>query len=1015
MSYQHTVQQLSHKYDGKFVRKLSEEDFRQDDLFIKSFERSSQGRIEILTTALSRFIQHEPHEVSLKDILTELDEFVRVSLHQYPKISDETFLKMLDSKKLDMEQKIRLTDFRIHQNKYVIQLLESIFLIFLAHTKLCEKTKPIKILKDLAIMCYDYHMRYSDGRIFADLKLLMQHQDRSMLCGSFLKQYIRISREPHSDFRSSFLYSIEFLKKGLYTLSLKKTISNLDATLSLLTSKKELPNPNKTKRLMEVAVTLLNPQHMEEDFLIDPNFSSRSSRNFSYGFGASWLSVDLEDQLMSIWDIQKQRDTLKNFTNSWIKSDGVRNDSMVLVEVEEKVVGKKETEFVWKYMNIPCSKFSNYEVVSDHMASIKVLQEPNKNRFLSIQNWYYQNLLNGLQRQMLDNWFSKPFSTHHGVDTDEILRRCEKFIPSIYGFESVDYSAATDHLPMESTQMYLETYLEYTGNQELIPSVTEAISARFFDLKGASIEHESMDAPLDHIVDDVDKEAERRTIEAGLDPSDTKRFGFLFGMYFRKSVRKYLVDKHGAKPEQKNGQMMGNPLSFSVLCGLNLTTWLATVEKELNVRFHSIRDEEGKHHLTVENMVTHEFTKMPRGRFVDEFIGPCVINGDDGLLPILSNRTKEIHSFESSELGFVVNDLKSFEDFIREVSPGKFVVQFNINSILFEMRFVKKNGVLTAPFSTSYNDVEFHELQPIGYFNLSLFYGKNVKQGKDRHDKTSIGDDYNALLENISVIPVRLSVDNLFMYYHSDVIKSSNQLVLKYPGVPKIKDSFEISLYLPVSLGGSHMIQSIMQEDLPFLFESANIISYQAIGRIMKTLAPDDMDVLSTVTIKDISYGKSLECPWDGPLEGLTPADVHSKAITWLTKQFILDMIQTREISLKEFPGSIGSIELFDLFLSELQVVFRNFSLLNVETQGIKTFTDSLDLFKLEGPVLTEFQEEMERNIRNVIARHLLENNLIFDYSFEGLLGSVTDIFIRIDEEEVNKVIALFSTFLNIL
>ena len=154
----------------------------------------------------------------------------------------------------------------------------------------------------------------------------------------------------------------------------------------------------------------------------------------------------------------------------------------------------------------------------------EALAEPSKFRILTIGDGYTYTALQPLQGALIDGWKKQPYSTMRDPDLTQKVNQLDKRSLPNSSFVSVDYESATDYLKSSVTLTILQT-IRHTQYGELA--------------------YQSMSQPTTVIY-----------------PNE-----------------KYSFKERIPDCTQKNGQLMGHPLSFPLLCVANLTEYQVAYDR----------------------------------------------------------------------------------------------------------------------------------------------------------------------------------------------------------------------------------------------------------------------------------------------------------------------------------------------------------------------------------------------------------------------------------------------------
>lgn len=298
----------------------------------------------------------------------------------------------------------------------------------------------------------------------------------------------------------------------------------------------------------------------------------------------------------------------------------------------------------------------------------------------------------------------------------------------------------------------------------------------------------------------------------------------VFGMH----ALYYPNDGHWIRgKDQSNGQLMGSPLSFPILCLANLAVYILTMEeegwmKELeeNIRKYDIAAERERYYLEHSAMM-HRGTMIALSKErknlwslmntgLENLYSRVLVNGDDMLyIGTKENWEKHIHVGGAVGLNLSVGKAYLHHEYA------------NVNSVSC-LRNLHRPGV--TPWR-------------VGFLNTGLFLGKHKVLSKEddgesrdlpreiptfvserslRHILKNKEEALGDLEEEVS--PLSAVIDELlsgslpgkqgevlgqFLKHHSEEITKECFAFLRYPKRDRMKaSSFHRNLFLPISLGG---------------------------------------------------------------------------------------------------------------------------------------------------------------------------------------------------------------------
>jgi len=182
-----------------------------------------------------------------------------------------------------------------------------------------------------------------------------------------------------------------------------------------------------------------------------------------------------------------------------------------------------------------CSEANRVEAIA--------LPEPGKFRIITKGCGYLYTLLQPLQGEMIDAWKRCHASTMEDDDLTEMVNRVHANLPEHEQWLSIDYTAATD---------YLERRITYVALEALPPSKYRDLA--LLSLRGGKVVYKDVSADRTRLLGVGSKEP--------------------------------CLELDGS-----NGQLMGSPLSFPLLCLINLAVYEHTIDKwfqianELGIKF----------------------------------------------------------------------------------------------------------------------------------------------------------------------------------------------------------------------------------------------------------------------------------------------------------------------------------------------------------------------------------------------------------------------------------------------
>lgn len=288
-------------------------------------------------------------------------------------------------------------------------------------------------------------------------------------------------------------------------------------------------------------------------------------------------------------------------------------------------------------------------------ARIALLVEANKVRYLTVQSVFYQTYCRKLQKFLSKEWKNSGFSTMD--DNNEWINKFTRMFEEnrklgrYHG--SADFTDATNLMKPEITKYLIEGILKRLKleNTSFAQIIRETVDSRDFDLDRINFVNHPNPEEGSKIAKDIKTELKKRY--------------------------------SGSNPKQTSGQLMGNPLSFTLLCLANLATYLES--KLEDVMNFDITVFENKHDYRI-------FTDSVKMYMTNEVI----INGDDAY-----------SGFDSEE------QFKRYKDIALNYG-----LKVNLKTV-FNKMFAQMNNVLISARGK------------IEYLNLALFFNNNIKNLKE--------------------------------------------------------------------------------------------------------------------------------------------------------------------------------------------------------------------------------------------------------------------------------------------
>jgi hypothetical protein len=541
-----------------------------------------------------------------------------------------------------------------------------------SHIMTCDVDFLIKKIKDLAVEIMAMSKDGSDT-----LKDILKDL-------GFTKNLINIAlfcrRELHSsnprDVRKKaslyFFYSINMSKRGLAKLPREHIVAGIVDTYNTLTTEPENP-----KLCLEAKASI--------KLAVDTVFrrARLTRRNVSNFF---------ENDSTCLPSFQS--------TFEFTKTNGGGKNFIKLYDIQDKEELKRCYQQIWRWSRCPeKDKFNEF-------CRIMGLVEPNKIRPITIQCILYQ--IGAIPLKELLIWIWKRCGL--GTMDQEYLDRISTWRPGA-SINSVDYTGATNHMLPEATQFCLEYFLD--SLQPLLNMEEEMFKDfKQFNLKCA-------DMRILNLIGACEMSNGQPSI---IKTSELKKAGY--------DIKK---DPKRMQLLQKNGQLMGNPLSFVLLCTINLASILSyRLDNEISLSLEPPVPMPPRQ-MYYEGDYENDFyfqIRVPRpmikyripSTLVDEMLEDVIINGDDTVFKVIRKDQDDqaVHAEKAKQFGLLINFQKSWQS--KEF--------FSLNSILFYFHWDKA--------------LRAHVPLSVGYLNQAMLYNNNIKNIEGIN-----GENFSSCLEQV--------------------------------------------------------------------------------------------------------------------------------------------------------------------------------------------------------------------------------------------------------------------------
>jgi hypothetical protein len=341
-------------------------------------------------------------------------------------------------------------------------------------------------------------------------------------------------------------------------------------------------------------------------------------------------------------------------------------------------------------------KLYSEENESAPYARIALLLEANKVRFLTIQGTEHQTKAIVIKNLMNEDWGNSRYSTQ---SEDWLLRfnRYDEIKNTNFKFNhSIDYSAATDGMNPRISRVIQEEIAKIYNLSDIDKQTIQGvIGHRMLDLNKIVLTNHPDPEQSKKIVKNIRKLVATEAVEKQVR-------GYMSNDFYNPKLHQGVV--------QNNGQLMGNPLSFPMLCVANLATFLETefghqFEKDIE-NFATIHGSNLSFPLSEDNELYSAFATQYLQKYIKRVhqlhkretynkLNYLCINGDDAYLPVEDLEYVSRHKSVSDSYGLMVNQKSITSDLHKGIKQ--------MNSVVF----IKDKR--------------------IDYLNLSIFCNNNIK------------------------------------------------------------------------------------------------------------------------------------------------------------------------------------------------------------------------------------------------------------------------------------------------
>jgi hypothetical protein len=321
------------------------------------------------------------------------------------------------------------------------------------------------------------------------------------------------------------------------------------------------------------------------------------------------------------------------------------------------------------------------------------LEEPAKFRMISKMDGYMANSLQPSQGQLISSWKTNPSNTMtNAVETlvQTLGSAYAKFQTLTTFLVSGDYSAATDWLHLDVSQASLEGVLPYLADAEI-----------------ARLSFE----PANIIFPTYDSDGKRVSLNTTLPNGKTFKF----------------AENHISK--QTNGQLMGHPLSFALLCIINKAVLARSVKEWKTAALNKLYTQKRlvKQTLRVELRDIYNLLRKQNARHVAEYMLE------------FNPRVKAIEALIGTIRGFATEVMKTVivngDDILFMSTPGLYTIwKKNVADVGFVLS-PGKNYCSDTMCQINSQNFEINRktgsVERFGYLNQKLVYGQNGNSNID--------------------------------------------------------------------------------------------------------------------------------------------------------------------------------------------------------------------------------------------------------------------------------------------
>jgi len=404
-------------------------------------------------------------------------------------------------------------------------------------------------------------------------------------------------------------------------------------------------------------------------------------------------------------------------------------EKKVLIKVPITMSLEKNISSYQEGVLVTCDTYIDLRRPIFNVAAIQIvpLYEPSKIRIISKGDGYMYTAVQPVQGYLLNRWKNHRASSMKEQDLTESVNRIYRDMSEMIGeenvsFSSVDFEAATDLMKSKCTEAAL-SMLDNIDGIHLARKSFEPVEIRYGPEVG--IAYNAI------VANGLPYGELHNFVERNCPVFDEEGRRVDFGENLGNDIDRLQL----GVPKNTEGQLMGHPLSFPLLCAVNLAVYYKTVEDWLVSAYPSFykRSYREKHECLMDCVKSYFRSERGSARSVRRKINNLhkaikvlrarlrrnvKVNGDDKFYIPVDETFERMHSLNCEEVSLKSSKGKDYRS----------KVGCLMNSQFFQLR----EGSLVR----------------VGYLNQRFIYGTNVKStGTGTCLPTQLSKDINEMVE----------------------------------------------------------------------------------------------------------------------------------------------------------------------------------------------------------------------------------------------------------------------------